>query len=78
MSKARILSHEERLAMTWRNSKLLQEVREGKNLPPPVSGSEEFNEKNLNDEKHCPYCGTELRHVGGCLECPNKCWSKCG
>ena len=78
MSKARILTHEERLAMTRKNSGLLQEVRDGENLPPAYPGAEEVNEKILDDENHCPFCGAELRRVAGCVECPNKCWSKCG
>ena len=25
----------------------------------------------------CPQCGTEILHTGGCVSCPNGCWSKC-
>ena len=78
MPKKRAFTHEERLAMTMSSSKLLQDIRNGKNLPPPASGAEEINEKNLIDEKRCPVCGAELIHVEGCCACPNKCWSKCG
>ncbi|MDY6422041.1 MAG: hypothetical protein SPK69_02820 [Synergistales bacterium] len=78
MSKAKFFTHKERLAMTRKNSGLLQEVRDGENLPPAYPGAEEVNEKNLDDENHCPVCGAELIHQGGCVECPNKCWSKCG
>ena len=66
MPKARIFTHEERLAMTKERSTLLQEIKNEK------------DEKNFDDENHCPVCGAELIHQGGCVECPNKCWSKCG
>ncbi len=66
MKKARILTHEERLAMTR------------KNLQPAYPRAEEINEKIPEDENHCPECGAELIHLGSCVECPNKCWSRCG
>ena len=25
----------------------------------------------------CPQCGAEILHTGGCVSCPNGCWSKC-
>ena len=78
MHKARILTHEERLAMTRKRSALLQEIRDGKNLPPAVLGAIETLEATLDDGEHCPICGAGLLHVGGCVECPNKCWSRCG
>ena len=78
MSKARILTHEERLAMTRKNSRALQEIKDGENLPPAYPGAEKLNEKIPDDENHCPECGAELIHLGSCVECPNKCWSRCG
>ena len=78
MHKARFLSHEERLSMTEGHSPLLKKIREGKDLPPPAPGAVETNLQLLDDENHCPVCGAELRHVGGCVECPNRDWSKCG
>ena len=78
MPKARVLTHEERLAMTRKHSTLLQDIREGKDLPPAYPGAEETNAQIIDDGEHCPICGAKLRHVGGCLECPNRDWSKCG
>ena len=78
MPRAPIPSHEERLAMTRKHSTLLQDIREEKDLPPPFPGAEETNAQIENDGVHCPYCGAELRHVGGCLECPNRDYSVCG
>ena len=78
MSKAKILSHEERLLMTRNRSTLLQDIREEKDLPPPFPGAEETNAQIKNDGIHCPYCGAELIHVGSCLECPNRDYSVCG
>ena len=78
MPKARVLTHEERLAMTRKHSMLLQDIREGKGLPPAYPGADETNAQIENDGVHCPYCGAELRHVGSCLECPNKDYSVCG
>lgn len=78
MSKARILTHEERLAMTRKNSGFLQEVRDRENLPPAYPGAEEVNEKILDDENHCPYCGGELVRFEGCYRCKNCGYSKCG
>ena len=46
MSKAKILSHEERLLMTRNRSTLLQDIREEKDLPPPFPGAEETNAQN--------------------------------
>ena len=79
MSKAKFFTHEERLAMTQKHSGLLQlqEVRDGKNLPPAYPGAEEVNEKILDDENHCPYCGGELVRYEGCFRCKKCGWSKC-
>ena len=77
MPKAKILSHEERLAMTQGHSALLRGIRDGKDLPPAYPGAEEHSEPKF-DDVHCPYCGTELIHEAGCVKCPNGCWSKCG
>ena len=78
MPKAKILSHEERLAMTRKHSMLLQDIREGKDLPPAYPGAEETNAQIVDDENHCEYCGAELIHESGYVKCPNGCWSKCG
>lgn len=59
----------DRLADTLRRSKFLQQVQKMK--------EEEGIQDNSEGEK-CPVCGATLRHVAGCLECPNKCYSKCG
>ena len=78
MSKSKFFTHEERLAMTRKNSRFLQEIQDKKNLPSGYPVNEDVNKKILDDENHCPVCGAELIHQGGCVECPNKCWSKCG
>ncbi|MBR2208976.1 MAG: hypothetical protein IJ859_09255 [Synergistaceae bacterium] len=78
MPKARVLTHEERLAMTKGHSSLLQEIRESKDLPPAYPGAEEINEKNFNDANHCPVCGGELIRFEGCYRCKKCSWSKCG
>lgn len=78
MTKARILTHKERLEMTQKHSSLLKNIREGKDLPPAYPGAEETNEKNVDDLNCCPLCGTQLVHESGCVKCPNGCWSKCG
>ena len=77
MSKAKFFSHEERLAMTQRDSALLRGRRDGKDLPPAYHGSEKHSEPEF-DGVHCPSCGTKLIHESCCVRCPNGCWSKCG
>ena len=74
MSKAKILSHEEQLAMTQRHSALL---RGRKDLPPMYHGAEKQSEPEF-DGVHCPSCGTKLIHESCCVRCPNGCLSKCG
>lgn len=76
MPKAKILSHEERIAMTKGRSSLLQSIRDGKNLPPTYPGIEKLQDENF-DENHCPKCGAELIHESSCVRCPNGCWSRC-
>lgn len=78
MPRAKILTHEDRLAMTRKHSTLLSSIRGGKDLPPAYPGAEETNARIIDDGEHCPICGAKLRHVGGCLECPNRDWSGCG
>ena len=30
------------------------------------------------EEDKCPECGEPLDHIGGCVQCPNCSWSRCG
>ena len=78
MSTARVLTHEERLAMTQKNSGFLQKERDGKDLPPVHQGVEEVNEKVLDNKNCCPDCGGELVRFESCYRCPNCGYSKCG
>ena len=66
MPKAKTI---DRLALTKSRSKYLQAVEEMKR---------ERHEEELSEEEKCPVCGAKLLHIGGCVECPNKCYSKCG
>lgn len=67
MTKAKTI---DRLALTKSRSKYLQTVEEMKKGLPP--------EELIPEEEKCPVCGAQLLHIGGCVECPNKCFSKCG
>ncbi len=75
--KARVLSHEERLEMTRRNSRLLfDQVRKSKDLPQAAPGVEDLPKCNSDI---CEYCGsTNLFHEAGCVRCINCGWSRCG
>ena len=59
----------DRLELTRRKSKFLQESQKMR---------QENNIQTDDNEEKCPVCGAKLLHVAGCLECPNKCFSKCG
>ena len=76
MKKAKPL---DRLELTRRKMAFREAMKHADEVPA-YPGAEETNEqiKTHDDGKHCPVCGAELRHVAGCLECPNKCYSKCG
>ena len=67
MPKAKTI---DRLALTKSRSKYLQTVEEMKKGLQP--------EELIPEDEKCPVCGAQLLHVGGCVECPNKCYSKCG
>ena len=59
----------DRLELTRSKSKFLQQAQKIR--------EEEGIEYTPEDEK-CPVCGAKLIHAEGCLQCPNKCYSKCG
>lgn len=44
------------------------------NTPVEMSVAEQYEP----DENHCPDCGAELMHTGGCIQCTSCPWSKCG
>ncbi|MBR0094246.1 MAG: hypothetical protein IJP91_03110 [Synergistaceae bacterium] len=77
MSKARFFSHEERLAMTSRKMAFKEMMKHAHEVPA-APGVEEVDEKLLDDEHHCPYCGGELVRYEGCFRCKKCGWSKCG
>lgn len=77
MPKAKVLSHEERLAMTKKKSNLLQSIREGKDLPPAYPGIEDLPQEKF-DENHCPECGGEMTPFEGCYRCKKCGLTRCG
>ena len=40
----------------------------------PIKQKLEENKKTMT---HCPECGTEMQHSGGCVCCPQCSWSAC-
>ena len=75
--KARVLSHEERLEMTKRNTKLLfEQIKNGKDLPPATPGIENLPKFNPDV---CEHCGsTNLFHEAGCVRCIDCGMCRCG
>ena len=68
MPKAKTI---DRIALTKSRSRFLQAVDEMKKEQPEST-------QQLPDDEKCPVCGAALLHVGGCVECPNRCYSRCG
>lgn len=58
---------------------LIDMQKEMKNLIK-VTNISEINKESIqeNDENKCPVCGSEIHHSGGCVECKNCGWAKCG
>ena len=93
MTKARILSHEERL-LTRQKMAAREAMRHGHGITAevtednvkawqeyfsdtPAAPEVEDDEEEHVDENLCPYCGIELARYESCYRC-NKCgWSKC-
>lgn len=74
MPKAKPL---DRLELTRRKMAFKEMMKHADEVPPATGVIEHMNDENF-DGVHCPYCGAVMKHIAGCLECPNKCWSKCG
>ena len=78
MSKAKILSHEERLQLTRHkfnsNSQVVIPEKYTRENSPFLKMREELQ---LDDEHTCPVCGGELVRYEGCYRCKNCGWSKC-
>lgn len=58
---------------------LIDMQKEMKNLIK-VTNISEVNKESIqeNNENKCPVCGSEIHHSGGCVECKNCGWAKCG
>ena len=78
MSKAKILSHEERLQLTSRkfnsNSQVVIPEKYTRENSPFLKMREELQ---LDGEHTCPMCGGELVRYEGCYRCKKCGWSKC-
>ena len=78
MSKAKILSHEERLQLTSRkfnsNSQVVIPEKYTRENSPFLKMREELQ---LNGEHTCPMCGGVLVRYEGCYRCKKCGWSKC-
>lgn len=64
----------DRIALTKQHSRFLQAVDEMRQEEPQQSE----HIYAIPEEEKCPVCGAVLLHIGGCVECPNKCYSRCG
>ena len=74
MPKAKTL---DRVELT-RRKMAFKEMMKHAHEVPAAPGVEEVDEKLLDDEHHCPYCGGELVRYEGCFRCKKCGWSKCG
>ena len=76
MTKARIPTHEERLAESRRKMAFREAIKHAHRVSA-APGVEENPDPVQLDEYHCPVCDGELTRWEGCYRCKKCGWSKC-